>query len=811
MDVSVSRRSYAGLFLVTLSSLMFEILLTRIFSVTMWYHFAFMAISIAMFGMTVGALLVFLLPRFFDPEKSRDHLAFSALLFALAVVVSFLVHLHVPFIPRLSWTGIGSVALTFAVVAVPFVCSGVCVTIALTRFPASISRLYGADLAGAAAGCILLRYLLDLVNGPAAVLAVAALASAGAYFFAADARMTTVKRLSLYSAALFLSLVLFDSLLMKSPSSLLKVRWVKERIESRLVYEKWSSLGRVAVREQMIRTPVGWGLSENAPPARPVDQLYMDIDAAASTVLTRFDGDLQPLEYLKYDVTNLVHYLRPDSSVLVVGTGGGRDILSALAFFQKSIVGVEINRDIIHAVNRDFGDFTGHLDRDPRVTFVHDEARSYIARMNRRFDIIQVSLIDTWAATTAGAFVLAENSLYTTEAWKSFLGHLTPRGVLTFSRWYSRDLPAEMYRLTALAATALAESGVEKPRQHIMIIRHLLPKYGKALGIGTMLVGRSPFSPGDIRVIEREAGRMGFDLVLSPEATADPVYEKVASISELPAFAAAFPLNIQAPTDDAPFFFNMLRLRDALRPKFWSYGNMGFNLKAVAILGALLVVMFLLTALCIAVPLILKAGKIPLRGSIPLIGFFAAIGFGFMLVEISQMQRLNVFLGHPNYGLSVVLFILLLASSIGSFLTRKVDPVRGVSPLWPGALLPVLALFGAATPLVIRHFQAAATPLRIAVAGGLLFPIGLFMGMPFPLGMKLASARSAALTPWLWGINGAASVFASVAAMVISLGFSITASFWTGFGCYAVAFVVFWIALRPLRAQRTQSIDLSPV
>ena len=161
---------------------MFEILLTRIFSVTMWYHFAFMAISIAMFGMTVGALLVFLLPGSSIRRNRGIHLAFSALLFALVVVVSFLVHLHVPFIPKLTWIGIGCVALTFAVVAVPFVCSGVCVTIALTRFPASISRLYGADLAGAAAGCILLRYLLDLVNGPAAVLVVAALASVGAWF-----------------------------------------------------------------------------------------------------------------------------------------------------------------------------------------------------------------------------------------------------------------------------------------------------------------------------------------------------------------------------------------------------------------------------------------------------------------------------------------------------------------------------------------------------------------------------------------------------------------------------------------------------
>src|SRR6185295_11229342 len=180
-------------------------------------------------------------------------------------------------------------------------------------------------------------------------------------------------------------------------------------------------------------------------------------------------GDPEAVSHLKYDVTNVAHYLRPNSRVVVVGTGGGRDVLSALLFNQRQVTGVEINESIIDLVNRRFGDFTGHLDRDPRVQFVNDEARSYIARSPDRYDLIQISLIDTWAATAAGAFVLSENSLYTLEAWQTFLNHLEPNGVLTFSRWYF-PLPGQVYRLTSIATAALMDLGIKQPRDHIIVV-----------------------------------------------------------------------------------------------------------------------------------------------------------------------------------------------------------------------------------------------------------------------------------------------------------------------------------------------------
>ena len=802
-EVVVRKGAYAGLFMVALATLMYEILLTRIFSVTMWYHYAFMAISMAMFGMTVGAILVYLLPGYFTCERAKYHLTLNSLLFAVSIVISFLVHLSIPFDIHRSIVGLFLIALTYVVISIPFVFSGICVCLALTKFPRQVSKLYAADLAGAAIGCIVLIYTLRITDGPTAVIVVAFLASVGTVFFAADAGLEKLRTVALICSLLFASFAVVHTVLAIKQMPLLRLIWVKGRLESRPLYEKWNSFSRIKVYADPdgSKTPFGWGLSSTYPSDRKVDQLYMNIDARAGTVLTAFDGNLTALEHLKYDVTNLAHYVRRNSKVLVIGTGGGKDILSALVFEQKSVLGVEINEDIIDTVNGRFGAFSGHLDRDPKVTFVNDEARSYIARLKDTFDIIQVSMIDTWAATAAGAFVLTENSLYALEAWEDFLEHLTPDGVLTFSRWYFQNRPGEVYRLTSLASASLMQLGVENPREHIVIVRHMPRRdtgdgdngleLAMANGIGTILVSKEPFSDKDLDILEEIiTAKMQFDLVLSPRFSLDSTFATIASGVDLDTFTAEFPINIAAPTDDSPFFFHMLRLRDMFNRELWKQGTMGFNMRAVFVLGALLITVLGLTFLWIIVPLILTTDNSTLRGSLPLFIFFSCIGLGFMLVEISQMQRFIIFLGHPVYALSVVLFALLLSSGLGSYLTKKISyPGLTRSAIMRlSLLLCALLVFGILTPYVTSMFQGSITMLRISVATLMLLPLGLFMGMAFPLGMKMASARSASLTPWLWGINGATSVCASVFAVVIALSSGISTSFWTGFSCYAVAF-----------------------
>lgn len=792
--------TYLGLFLVTLATLFYELLLTRIFSVTMWYHFAFMAVSVAMFGMTVGAVIVYLRPGRYRAQTVEADLAESSVWFALTIVASFLTHLSVPFIGKATLLGVWSLALSYLVIAVPFVFSGIAVALALTRFPSQTNRLYAVDLIGAALACIAFVALMRHADGPSAVFAVAAVAAAAGVAFGAGAGAGRTRLAGGAACVGFALLAVWGVQRAVNQDPIVRLTYVKGAVEPVPLWEKWNSFSRIAVfgDPKELSPPSGWGLSNTYPKnKRTKKQLGLNIDATAATVMTDFEGDLGKADHLRYDVTNLVHWVRPDSSVLVVGVGGGRDVLSALTFGQKHVTGVEINDDILRALTVEFGEFTGHLDRRPEVELVNDEARSWIARSERSFDVLQVSLIDTWAATAAGAFTFTENSLYTLEAWRLFLSKLSGRGVLSFSRWFFPDRPGEIYRLATLANAALRSLGVEDPRQHVVIATHLItggiPGEVDAAGVGTMLVSKEPFSEEDLNALDRQVVEKEFNLVISPRVSKDPLLEEFVTTRELDAAVARYELDVSPPSDDRPFFFHMLRLSDALRTELWRQGDMSFNMKAVALLLVLLGVVFALTLACIVVPLALTTRRGELEGALPLFLFFGAIGVGFMLVEISQMQRLVVFLGHPVYGFSVVLFSVLLASGLGSFSTQLGRAGRaddaGIGRLV--ILLGVLAAFGAATPYAIERFAAATTEVRIAVATALLLPLGFVLGMAFPLGMKLAGARREGLTPWLWGINGATGVCASVVALAVSLAFGIGATYWAGSACYLLALAAY--------------------
>ena len=767
----------------------------------MYYHFAFVAISVTMFGMAAGAVAVFLRPAVFVPERVKRHLALGAVLFAIAIIVSYLTHLAIPFLIEPSLVSVYALGLTYAVLSVPFVLSGVVVSLALTRFPAQVGSLYAADLTGAALGCLIVGPLLRLTDAPSAVIATSAVTAIAATLFASEADDTAAPSSRWLSpgcavvAALLMAAAIAHGFAARQNAGWLRLMWVKGQYEPRPLVERWNSFSRIRVIGNPDRAihPSGWGLSPTLPADRTAHELHLDIDSYAGTELTRYDGNPESVGHLKYDVTNVAHYLRPDSRVIVVGTGGGRDVLSALAFNQKQVTGVEINEGILDLVNRRFGDFTGHLDRDPRVRFVNDEARSFLARLQDRADIIQISLIDTWAATASGAFVLTENSLYTVEAWRIFLDHLAPRGILSVSRWYYADRPGEVYRLATLASTALMQMGVSKPGEHYAIVRARPAAAPNAPdGVGTMLLSRDPLSADDLDVLEAVASRMHFEIVQSPRFSADDTFASIASGAGMSEAVAKHPLNISAPTDDTPFFFHMLRLRDVFNTARWhDQGIVRFNMTAVGVLGVLMLTVTLLTAACIAVPLLVaKPSRLAdtRRGIKSHLVYFAAIGFGFMLIEISQVQRLAIFLGHPVYSLSVVLFSLLLASGLGSLSTgRLAGGLHRRRLVLLGLLIATLVTFGALTPIVIRQFEAASTSIRIAVSVAILLPIGFFMGMAFPIGMRRALTEAPSIAPWLWGINGAASVCASVLVVIIAIGAGISAAFWVGVACYVAA------------------------
>ncbi|OLE89326.1 MAG: hypothetical protein AUG08_04595 [Acidobacteria bacterium 13_1_20CM_2_55_15] len=554
---------------------------------------------------------------------------------------------------------------------------------------------------------------------------------------------------------------------------LVDIQWLKGGRNSHDgLYEKWNAFSRIHVRE-LGSQPFGWGLSSRYRAKREIGQLYLDIDSGAATVITKFDGNLNAVEHLKYDVTALAHYLRNPTSVLVIGIGGGRDILTSLAFGQRHVTGVEINPDILRLLTRRFGQYSGSLQNNPDVTLVHDEARSYVARSLESYGIIQASLIDTWAATSAGAYVLTENGLYTKEAWLTFLTHLTPDGILTMSRWYYEAQPAEILRLAALATASLMDIGVADPRQHVIIVRNQ--------DVATIMVAKRPFSAADIDAVTKISKAMEFQPVLTPRFAERPEFEAISTPGQYEHLIRTYPLNIEAPTDDSPFFFHMLRAGDLLKRSTFQGMNQ-LNLRAVNVLGRSLVIVSGLSVIAIIAPLVFRR-KVGEARSIRLMIYFAAIGLAFMMVEIGQLERLIVFLGHPIYGLTVVLFVLLLASSCGSFYSSRMRPW-----MW---LLPVaLAAFIFASPSVTYQLTAASTPVRIAVSALLLFPSGFFMGMAFPLGIsKAVSVNEGAPTAWYWGVNGAFSVISSVLAVAVAVFWGVTVTLLVGLGAYILALI----------------------
>lgn len=803
-----------GVFFTSLAILMLELTLTRIFSVTMWYHFAFMSISIAMFGLGLSGIYIYLFPHRFKPQNAEKHLVLSSLVFSFSIFVSLILQLQIPFTPELSLEGFVTVGATYLVTAIPFFLGGLTISLALFHYRHMVSVLYFSDLIGAGIGCILLIPTLNLLGGPNAVLAIAILALVGTLFFnsalknrerwAGNDEQKSVEGavqpslrpktsylwpLALSSSKLFtvsglLLTLLMITLLANLQNDFLRVRFSKGTTlqEEGFLYKKWNAFSLISVTKEYDEGPFGWGLSEKAYEGNDPEELMMYIDEAAGTPITRFDGDLEKVNYLKYDVTALAHYLKKDAHILVIGPGGGRDILTALVFRQKKITGVEVNPVIIQTVNEVFGDFTHHLYSYPGVNIVMDEGRSYIARANELYDIIQASLIDTWAATTAGAFILTENNLYTQEAFLNYFHHLKEDGILTMSRWFFEGLPAESLRLSALGLEAWQKAGIQHPEQHMIVIKKTTWKVFGPNGVATLLMKKQPFTPEEIQTLLEVSQQLGFEVVYTPGSPQDPYFAQLTSTTDRSAFYENFLLDISPPTDNKPFFFHMMRFRDFFNQNI-PPEIMNMNFRAVSVLGILFLVVISLVIVFILGPLWIfsKNGLSPhshtqRQETILFLVYFSCLGLGFILVEIPLIQRFILFLGHPIYALSVILFSLLLFSGVGSYLTTFIPSSHTKKYLLK--ILPILSLllvfYIFYLPDLINALLAIKTDYKILLTVLLLLPLGLLMGMPLPLGIKLVDTRASTLIPWVWGVNGATSVLASVLAMVlaITLGFS---------------------------------------
>jgi hypothetical protein len=471
-------------------------------------------------------------------------------------------------------------------------------------------------------------------------------------------------------------------------------------------------------------------------------------------------------------------------------------------FGVSDVVGVEINPIFIDLLTRRFANDTA-IGRQSGLSFEVDEARSWFARAERSFDVIQMSLIDTWAATGAGAFTLSENGLYTVEAWRIFLERLTPSGVFTVSRWYAPGEVNETGRMVSLAVATLQTLGVTDPKRHLFM--------AASDHVATLVMSRSPLSDQALAALRQAADTYAFSVLLRPQApAASPLLESIVAAPDRDALVRvteASYLDLSPPTDARPFFFNQLRLGRLLDQDVFTLasrvGVYGGNLSATLTLAMLILISAILVAATIIVPLrssartgpsgLIRAGTL----------YFGLIGIGFMMVEIGLLQRISVFLGHPVYALSVVLFSLILSTGIGSLVSERA-PLDNSARLVGWSILTslYLLLLPFWLPDILLRLESAGLLLRAGLAVLVLAPAGFLMGFGFPTGMRLVSVIDKKPTPWFWGINGAAGVLAASVAVLTSIEFGIDTTLRIGAICYLLLPGPALLLVRCARAMR---------
>ncbi|MCL4248982.1 MAG: hypothetical protein KJ065_12620 [Anaerolineae bacterium] len=789
-----------GIGCITMAILATEIVLTRIFSVTLWYHFAFLVISLALLGSGAAGVWLYLLPGPFAGERAPMMLPWLALGYAFANLAAYLVYQQIPLHvdnlrDGISTAEVGWLAFMYAELTVPFIFAGATVALALKHYQAQAGRLYFADLVGASIGCLLSVAALSLLDGPGALVLTSALGALAAFLLAlGSARRVT---LAITGGTLALAVI---GLAAQVGTPWLNLRLHRTYNDVQPVSVDWNTFSRISVYDDTWAVPFGWGISQvyYRQERRDPGHFTILIDEKAGTPIQRHvvsDGvdDWDAVDFLAYDVTALPYYVRPEADVFVIGPGGGRDVLTAMLFGAQHVTGVELNPIIVDLVQRRFSDYTGDIYSRPNVEIHVDDARSYLAAHEGQYDIIQASLIDTFAATSAGAFALSENGIYTVEAFEAYYDHLTDDGMVNFSRWYYADGPAETLRLVSVAMQAWADRGVENLSDHIIVLANLIPDRIQNEGLAGMLLKKSPFTQAEIDTVLAEAERLEFAVLYAPGITAAEI-GPVASLvlaENRQTFIDDYALDISPATDNRPFFFNVVRLGDLNKPEFMRSAIYGFGAEATRTLLLTLGIAIVLSAALVILPLALGRGRTGWQhGGSALLGYYALLGLGFIMVEIPMVQKMSLYLGNPTYALVVILFALLLFSGVGSFLSQRVPVEHLLSNLRIGliGLIGLILLYVVALPVVLNATQGLRIELRAVVVVILLMPTGLLMGRPFPLGLRYVDAVGAGgMTPWLWAANGTLSVVGSVLATILAIQVGFAAVFGTGVLAYALA------------------------
>ncbi len=772
----------AGLGLTSFAALLLELALTRLFSVVLFYHFAFLAISIALLGLGAGGVFAYMLKGRLGGYATRKLATTLCMVNAAIVLLVLEIVLHVPV--ALEVTGANFLRLTviYLTAAIPFFLTGILFSVVFARESGRIPLLYGADLGGGALACLAVVPLLNWIGGPNTILfSSVALTIAAAVW----SPSRNLRRAAGALLAAFLMLIagnLSDRLIdvVYAKGILRDPEWVE--------FARWNALSRVEVdRWQQAKAVV--------------------IDADASTYIMNVEpGQVQGSPWEKILMSAppaLANVLRPRGDFAIIGPGGGVDVLRALASGSPSVTGIEINPIIADTIMRGrYATYSKHLYQRPDVHIHVTDGRSYLRSSEQQFDVVQMTLVDTWASTAAGAFALSENNLYTVEAFREYFDHLKPDGMIAITRWEFHE-PREALRVVSVAMEALHQIGVANPaRNFIVASEGALDEDGIPV---VVLAKKTAFTPEEESAVKAHFARYSeLRSLYLPSAPENNPFGELIARNDPYAFARQYAYNVSPVDDNAPFFFFTLKPGQILGQAGLQSGvDWKVNL-GVLVLLLVLVISFVAVLAFLILPLALQAGR--MRQSVLPLLYFVAVGLGYILVEIAFIQRFVLFLGHPTYALTVVIFLLMLSSGAGSLFSRRWLPRTELA--WMPITLVIIALL--MDLFFLPHWLAAWVGLafnaRLLVSAVLLIPLGFLMGMPFPTGLRAFAARPAlqvanAMTDdnaveWAWAMNAAASVLGSVLAMVIAIQFGLNATLACGVAAYLLALLLL-PALRP--------------
>jgi len=790
--------------LISAAALAYEIVLMRLFSIALWHHFAYMIISLALLGYGASGALLTVARRHVERRFTTLFCA-AAAAFGVGAIGCFALAQQLPFNPlELLWDARQPAYLLaiYLLLALPFLCAGACVCLALARWPGQQWRIYSFDILGAGAGSVGVLVLLFVAAAETALLAIgsAGLAAAALAWqaHAHDRRWPALAFVVAGAAVWWLP----PAWIAPAMSPYKELVQTLRLPGARVIEQRSSPLGLITVVDSPqvpLRHAPGLSLAATV---GPPPQLGVFVDGEGLSALARFDGRRESLAYLDQMSSALPYHLLREPRVLVLGAGAGADVLQAHYHGARRIDAVELNPQLVELVRGRFGGEAGGLYTTiARVQVA--EARGFLAASDQRWDLVNVALVDSFSASAAGLHALAENYLYTVEALQEAIGRLNPGGLLAITRWVSLP-PRDALKLFGAARQALEGLGVADPGQRLVLVR--------SWKTSTLLVKNGVFDATEIAAIRTFCRQRSFDLGHYPGMRADEAnrYNVVeppdlfdgASALLGPGrdeFIRGYKFNIEPATDDKPHFFHFFRWR-ALPELLALQGQGGLPLLdwGYPVLVATLSQALIASALLIGLPLAWLARAPAARGEreVPaaarrwVLVYFATIGLGFMAIEIAFIQKFVLFLSHPLYAVAVVLCAFLLFAGLGSRASHRL--LRGLPPRRRLAFVVAAIVVSAAAclallPMLFQLAVALPDAVRIAISVALIAPLAFFMGLPFPLGLAQAEAIDLRLVPWAWAVNGCASVVGAVLATLLAIHFGFTAVVAVALGLYAIA------------------------